>query len=114
MLMTWQERKGSARPRTCSVNHVIHEHSHLVPDIADEVHDLADVVRAPALVHDSQRSVVQLLRKCPRARHAAHVWGDHNLDSTARRLTKGQVEGICVPERARSKRVIERESWGRG
>jgi hypothetical protein len=47
------------------VDHVVHQHCHLALHIADEVHHLADIVRAAPLVHDGQWRIIQLLCKGP-------------------------------------------------
>ena len=51
--------------RASSIDHVIDQHRNLAVYITDQVHDLAGVVSAPALVDNRQRRIVELLGESP-------------------------------------------------
>ncbi len=59
------------------VHHVVVQDAGLVPNVADDVHDLGDVGLGTALIHDGQAHV-NLGGKVPGAAHGAHIGGDHN------------------------------------
>ncbi len=58
----------------CGVDHVIKQQGVVVPDLADDMHDLRNVCPFAALVHDGQ-SCVEPLGEGPGAFNATGVWG---------------------------------------
>ena len=92
---------------TGGVHHVVVEDAGLAPDVADDVHDLANVGLLAALIHDG-KAHVDLAGEGAGPAHGADIGGDHH-EIVVVKLLLGELVHIVLDEGGAAQQMVQRD-----